>query len=80
MQDYQYGHEIKLKYVTKNGALRWKSFYWVYLSRALVGKHVGLHELGNGIWKVFYREIFLGYINDNFYLIVFSFKNVLKII
>ena len=67
IEEYQYDHHIKLKYVTQNGALRWKAFYWVYLSRALAGKHVGIQELGNGIWKVFYREIFLGYINDNLF-------------
>ena len=27
-------------------------------------KYVGIEELGNGVWKVFYRNVFLGYINN----------------
>ena len=40
--------------VTNNGAIRWKSYYWVYLTAALKDKYVGIEELGNGIWKEFY--------------------------
>jgi len=50
--------------VTKNGSVRWKSYCWVYMSRDLTGKHVGAQEIGNGIWKVFYRNVFLGYFNE----------------
>ncbi len=41
-----------------------KSYYCVYLTAALKGKDVGIEELGNGIWKVFYRNVFLGYFNE----------------
>jgi len=34
------------------------------MPRAFAGKYVGIEELGNGVWKVFYRNVFLGYIND----------------
>jgi hypothetical protein len=34
------------------------------LTRGLIGKHVGAEEIGNGIWKVFYRDVFLGYFNE----------------
>ena len=27
-------------------------------------KHIGTEEVGNGIWKVFYRNVFLGYFNE----------------
>ena len=27
-------------------------------------KYAGIEELGNGVWKVFYRNVFLGYINN----------------
>jgi hypothetical protein len=30
----------------------------------LIGKRVGAEEIGNGIWKVFYRDVFLGYFNE----------------
>ena len=32
---------------------------------ALKGKYVGIEELGNGIWRVFYRNVFLGFFNEN---------------
>lgn len=50
--------------VTKNGSLRWKTYYWVYISRSLADKYVAAQELGNGVWKVFYRNVFLGYFNE----------------
>jgi hypothetical protein len=31
----------------------------------LKGKYVGIENLSNGIWKVFYRNVFLGYFNEN---------------
>ena len=50
--------------VTQNGAMRWKSYHWVYLTSALKGKHVGAEEMGNGIWRVFYRNVFLGFFDE----------------
>ena len=61
--DYEANHKV-LK-VTQNGAIRWKSYYWVYLTAALKGKYVGIENLGNGIWKVFYRNVFLGFFDEN---------------
>ncbi len=50
--------------VTRNGAIRWKSYYWVYLTAALKGKYVALEDSGNGIWKAFYRDVFLGFFDE----------------
>ena len=61
---YEYPGNMKVMKVTQNGAMRWKSYYWVYMTRGLIGKHVGAEEIGNGIWKVFYRDVFLGYFNE----------------
>ena len=62
---YDYNSNYKVLKVTKSGAIRWRSYYWVYLTSALKGKHIGIEELGNGIWKVYYRNVFLGYFNEN---------------
>jgi len=64
IEQYHYPPGIRLQYVTKNGAIRWRTHYWIYMCQALAGKHVGMQELGNGIWKVYYRTIFLGYLNE----------------
>ena len=44
--------------------MRWKSYYWVYLTTGLIGKPVAAEEIGNDIWKVFYRNVFLVYFNE----------------
>ena len=30
----------------------------------MIGKTVAAEEIGNGVWKVFYRNVFLGYFNE----------------
>ena len=64
IRKYDYPSHLKVMNVTQNGRVRWKSYFWVYISRALIGKQIGAEELGNGIWKVFYRNVFLGYFNE----------------
>ena len=32
---------------------------------SLTGKYVGAEDQGNGIWRVYYRNVFLGYFNEN---------------
>lgn len=61
---YDYDSSYKVLKVTKSGAIRWKSYYWVYLTAALKGKYVGIQEQGNGIWKVYYRNVFLGFFDQ----------------
>ncbi|MBL4905998.1 MAG: transposase [Sneathiella sp.] len=61
---FHYDSSMKIMKVTQNGAMRWKSYYWVYLTAALKGKYVGAQEMGNGIWKVFYRNVFLGFFDE----------------
>ena len=62
---YDYSSNMKVMKVTQNGAMRWASYYWVYISQALAGKYVGAEHIGNEIWKVYYRNVFLGYFNKN---------------
>lgn len=64
--DYDYHSDMKVLKVTQNGAMRWRSYYWVYLTAALKGKYVGVLDMGNGIWRVFYRSVFLGYFDEKY--------------
>lgn len=64
IQEYDYDPEIKVLKVTQNGAIRWRAYYWVYLTASLKGKYVGILDMGNGIWRVFYRDVFLGYFDE----------------
>ncbi len=64
IRQFDYESSKKVMKVTQNGAIRWKSYHWVYLTAALKGKYVGVEEMGNGIWKVGYRNVFLGYFDE----------------
>ena len=50
---------MKVINVTQNGSIKWKSYFWVYMSGGLIGKQVAVEEIGKCIWKVFYRNVFL---------------------
>ena len=43
IEHYDYEEYLTPQYVTRNGAIRWKALYWVYLARGLAGKYVGDH-------------------------------------
>jgi transposase InsO family protein len=62
--DYNYDSDMQVMKVTQNGSIRWRSYYWIYLTASLVGKYVGVLEMGNGIWRVFYRNVFLGFFDE----------------
>jgi transposase InsO family protein len=62
--DFDYDLTFRVLKVTRNGAIRWKTYYWVYLTAALKGKYVGLEDSGNGIWKAYYRDVFLGFFDE----------------
>jgi len=65
IKGFDYNSNMKVLKVTQNRAIRWKSYYWVYLTAALKGKYVDIEDLGNKIWKVFYRDVFWGYFNES---------------
>jgi len=65
ISNFDYDSELKVLKVTRNGSVRWGSYNWVYVSASLQGKYIGALEMGNGIWRVFYRNVFLGYFNEN---------------
>jgi len=60
--EYPAGFEVHRVY--KNGAIRWGSDHWVMASTALTDKDIGLLEIGNGIWRVFFRKKLLGYLKS----------------
>jgi transposase InsO family protein len=62
---FEYRSNMKIMKVCQNGSVRWKLYYWVYLTAALKGKYVAIEDMGKGIWKVFYRNVFLGFYNES---------------
>lgn len=63
--DYDFHHK-KMK-VTVSGAARWGSYHWIFIGRGAIGRYVAAQEVGNGIWNVYYRNVLLGYFNENLF-------------
>jgi len=64
ISDWDYPKEFLVRRVYKNGAIRWGSEHWIMVATPLIGKDIGLEELGNGIWRVFFRNKLLGYLDE----------------
>lgn len=64
IREWDYPKEFKERYVCRNGAIRWGHSNWVGVSTALKEKRVGLEELGDGIWRVYFRQKSLGYFDE----------------
>ena len=64
IRQWDYPSNMKVQKVTQNGSLRWRAYYWVYLTQSLSGKYIGIEHIGNEIWKVYYRGVLLGYFNE----------------
>lgn len=61
---WDYPNTFLVRRVFRNGAIRWGSDDWIMVSTALIGKDIGLEELANGIWRVFFRFKLLGYLDE----------------
>jgi len=63
IQDWDYPSNFQVRRVYHNGAIRWTSHAWVTLSNCLIDRYIGLEELDNDIWRVYFRQKFLGYLD-----------------
>lgn len=64
ISEWNYPDHFKIRYVCKNGCLRWGKREWIMVSTALIGKNIGMEEVGEGIWRVYFRQLFLGFLNE----------------
>jgi len=64
IDEWDYPAEYKVRYVCKNGAIRISRSNWLFVTTALRGKNIGLEEMGNGIHRLYYRQFFLGYLDE----------------
>lgn len=55
----EYPNRFEVRYVSANGGIRWNS-QWVNVSQACAGDYVGLEEIDNGVWNVFFGPLKLG--------------------
>lgn len=55
----EYPDRYEVRYVSANGGIRWNSS-WVNLSTTCVGEYVGLEEIDDGIWNVYFGALRIG--------------------
>jgi transposase InsO family protein len=64
IDEWEYDKGMVVRYVCRNGAIRWGHSYWVGVSTTLAEKKVGLEETGNGIWRIYFRNKYLGHFDE----------------
>ena len=55
----EYPDRFEVRYVSANGGIRWNRD-WVNVSIVCVGEYVGLEEIDDGIWNVYFGPLKLG--------------------
>ena len=59
----EYPDRFEVRYVSANGGMRWRK-RWVNLTSALIGEYVGLEEIDDGQWDVFFGPMKLGRLHE----------------
>jgi putative transposase len=55
----EYPDRFELRYVSANGGIRWNKG-WVNVSVVCAGEYVGLEEIDDGVWNVYFGPLKLG--------------------
>jgi putative transposase len=55
----EYPDRFEVRYVSANGGIRW-NHQWVNVSSTCIGAYVGLEEIDDGIWNVYFGPLRLG--------------------
>jgi transposase InsO family protein len=64
LRPWKYPQGLVVKYVCRNGAIRWGYGKWVMVSTTLATRYIGLEEMGEGKWRVYFRDTLLGYLDE----------------
>ena len=59
----EYPAHFETRYVSHNGGIRWNC-QWVNVSITCAGEYVGLEEIDNGIWNVYFGPLRLGRLSE----------------
>jgi putative transposase len=63
MPPLEYPDRFEVRYVSANGGIRWNS-RWVNVSIVCAGEYVGLEEIDDGIWTVYFGPLKLGRLHE----------------
>jgi putative transposase len=55
----EYPDRFEVRYVSANGGIRWHH-HWVNVSHVCVGAYVGLEEIDDGVWNIYFGPLKLG--------------------
>jgi len=59
----EYPDRFEVRYVSANGGIRWNK-QWVNVSTTCVGEYVGLEEIDDGVWNVYFGALRLGRLHE----------------
>jgi len=59
----EYPDRFEVRYVATNGGIRWNT-RWVNVSIVCAGEYVGLEEIDDGVWNVFFGPLKLGRLHE----------------
>ena len=59
----EYPDRFEVRYVSANGGIRWNK-RWVNVSITCVGEYVGLEEIDDGVWNVYFGPLKLGRLQE----------------
>lgn len=59
----EYPDRFEVRYVSANGGIRW-NHHWVNVSIVCAGEYVGLEEIDDGIWNLFFGPLKLGRLHE----------------
>jgi hypothetical protein len=63
LSEVAYPQAFKVRQVKKNGDFKWQGKE-LYLSGALAGEQVGLKEIDDGIWKIYFSFYPVGILDE----------------
>ena len=55
----EYPSHFEIRRVSRNGGIRWHA-HWVNVSHILAEQYIGLEEIDNGVWTVYFGSLDLG--------------------
>ena len=59
----EYPDRFEVRYVSANGGMRWRK-QWVNVTSALIGEHVGLEAIDDGLWNVYFGVKQIGRLHE----------------
>lgn len=59
----EYPDRFEVRYVSANGGIRWKN-QWVNVTSTIIGDYVGLEEIDDGLWDVYFGPLKLGRLHE----------------